>query len=182
MALDEAFIESTSDESHDEAAPKRKKRQTSGDRVSRTTYVKAILANPKISASQHRALKLAEAELKSPKMQETFKKLTAVHSPRQSRRGVSGLGEVASAFDRSACRSARSVGPRKRKRKRHKSRRRNGPRGIDQGRGKVSNWGVRLTRQAANSSAKSRTDRRRNRRAEAAGHLPNESSDGLEPW
>ena len=50
----------------------------------RTTYVKAILSNPKLSSTQILAEKLAKEALESPEMQEQFRKLTIIKTRKRN--------------------------------------------------------------------------------------------------
>lgn len=60
--------------------PCMKKPPSSKNRHERTTYVKAIITNPKLSQSQILAEKFAKETLNSPRTLDTLKKLTDIRS------------------------------------------------------------------------------------------------------
>ncbi|XP_023288300.1 uncharacterized protein LOC105695915 isoform X1 [Orussus abietinus] len=105
----------------------RNKRRVFKTRHGRTTFVKAILANPKLSATQVLAQKLAKEALKSPKIQDTFKRLTEVKPPRRSVPGglrlpAKGVGVAVPSSRAINHGTSRNKGPNRRKRKRPKDR------------------------------------------------------------
>uniref|UniRef100_A0A0C9PUR2 Uncharacterized protein n=1 Tax=Fopius arisanus TaxID=64838 RepID=A0A0C9PUR2_9HYME len=82
------------------------------NRQSRTTFVKAILSNPKLSPTHVLAEKFAKEVLRSPRTQQTLKKLT----------------EIKPSVEKRSTKRADHQGARHKKRKRKKHRHRSGGR------------------------------------------------------